>query len=155
MFLFLFALTSAFAQQQLDAKPEDVARLQKDEVARIFKRGGRTRNGLFWSLVVVKKNMKVFVKGANGPFTTKLDQAQMNSLISSVKATNWTTITAKKRVGVSPSAWDGVDIYLSYREGSKVREWSNARYDYSSYVPVQQELEKIEAIGKGGTTDQR
>lgn len=144
--------TLAVSQEMPSGKPEDLARLQADEVARMYRRGGLTRRGPFWSLIVVKKNGKVFVKGVDGSFSTRLSQSKVNDLKVSIRKTPWREIIAQKRSGLPHSAADGTDIYVSYRQEKVIRAWSNAAYDYPGSIPVVEALQQIEVAAKGGTT---
>jgi hypothetical protein len=124
-------------------KPEDVAKLRPAEIVRMYKYGGKTRGGVFHSLLIIGKDFTVTVKDQEGTHRTKLSASQQKELKGMLNTSTWKALTAEKRVDAyPPSAADATDIYLNFRDGKVVRTWSNVKWQYPGSTSILEALDR-------------
>lgn len=141
----------AITTQMPTGDPKDIARLRAGEVVRLYRTGGLTPRGTYFSLMVVTNSGGVFVKDVDGNHTSKLEGSAMASLRKALATTNWKQVTASPRSEpYGPSAYDGTDIYLNFRQGSILRNWNNIQWHFPERFPLLDEVERIrrKTIGK-------
>ncbi len=103
--------------------------LRPGELVRCYRRGGRTRNGLFQELIVVTPKW-VYIKSNTGSTVVEQDAHSRSSWASALKQANPTILRSNKRDNpMFPSAYDAVDVFLSYRYQGQVIRWTNEAYE--------------------------
>jgi hypothetical protein len=100
-----------------------------DEIARVLFIGGRTARGLFSEVYIVSKK-KTVTQIAKTGYTKTLSGDQWKEWELAVKKLDWKGMTAKKAKHPR-AAVDGTDIYLGIRQGTKIRYWSTADFEYN------------------------
>ena len=131
-----------------NGEPKDIARLRLGELARVYRYGGLTTMGPYYRLVVVTKSGKVFVKDSDGNRASQLGASQLRSLAATIQATDWRGAKASPRTeSYGPSAYDGIDIYLSVRHRG-IQSWNNIQWHGPRSFPLLDELERIGRAAK-------
>lgn len=103
--------------------------LRPGEIVRVYRRGGRTRLGLYQTLIVATKT-RVFVKTLETSATYQLDRDQQLKLADAARASLPKLLLEKPRANpMFPSAYDGVDVFLAYNRSGKVVTWTNERFE--------------------------
>lgn len=130
-------------------EPNDIARLRPGELARVYRYGGLSTKGPFFRLVVVTRDGKVFAKDVDGNRTSRLDERQLAALSAMINSTDWKKAKASPRTeDYGPSAYDGIDIYLS-AWACPIQTWNNIQWHGPASFPLLDELERIgRAAGK-------
>lgn len=131
------------------AQPEDAAKLRPTELVRMYKYGGKTRGGVFHSLLIVGKDYTVMVRDQEGTYKSKLNADQRKELKTMLTTATWKALTATKRLDAyPPSAADATDIYLNFRDGKNVRGWSNVKWQYPGSTSILEALDRYAFAAK-------
>lgn len=146
MGMVLAALALGAFQLSALLEPNEAVRLRAGEQVRLYRRGGRTANGLYQALVVVAGD-KVFVKTHTSAGSLKLTGEQKSKLSVALAPINLATLTSKKRDRpMWPSAYDAQDLSLAARRGKDIFTWSNEAYEEPSDVPLLELLQEFESL---------
>jgi hypothetical protein len=140
-------LLLAALQIPMDRDPIEATTLRKDEIARVYKYGGRAVDGVYRSLVVIRDDGTAIVKTATEGARIGLPQTLVDDIKRTIRDLDASRLTAKpKEPPTAPSTYDGVDVYLTVRKGSKEVSWSNVRYEGDSDMPILENLRKVETL---------
>jgi hypothetical protein len=124
--------------------PTELSRLRPGELTRMYRFGGLTVKGANFSLMVVTQSGRVFVKDIDGNRSGILDKARLKTLAETVRRTDMKRLTASPRAEeYSHSAYDGTDIYLSFRHMGSLRSWNNVKWNPPASFPLVEYLIEI------------
>jgi hypothetical protein len=133
-----------FQVQPPPGTPAELSRLRSGELARMYRFGGLTVKGANFSLMAVTQSGRVFVKDIDGNSSGILDEAQLKWLVETVRTTDMKMLTASPRAEeYSHSAYDGTDIYLSFRHMGSLRSWNNVKWNPPASFPLVEYLIEI------------
>ncbi|HEY0866107.1 MAG TPA: hypothetical protein VGE01_01940 [Fimbriimonas sp.] len=140
------ALALALCQLPIDRDPIEASTLRPGELARLYRYGGRTRTGLFRSLVVVRADGTAVVKTAEAGTALRLAPALRSEVVRALASVDLQDLTKRKPRAEAPSTYDGIDVYLSFRRNGRIVRWSNVTHEGVSDMPVLVTLEKVAAL---------
>ena len=124
--------------------PTELSRLRPGELTRMYRFGGLTVKGANFSLMAVTQSGRVFVKDIDGNRSGILDKARLKTLVEAIRRTDMKSLTASPRAEeYSHSAYDGTDIYLSFRQVGALRSWNNVKWNPPASFPLVEYLIEI------------
>ncbi len=132
----MISLLLAFGQGFLDTDLSVLTTLRKGELVRCYQRGGRTRNGTYQALVVVTRS-KVYNKTYMDSIAVPVSPASLMEWTAAIQASPLQSLKQSPRENpMFPSAYDAMDIFLSYRRGKEVIQWTNEKYKEPEKHPL-------------------
>lgn len=138
------ACALTLAVQLPEGDPARISALRTGESVRILRKGGLTQRGMFYSLAAFTTSGKLFIKDVDGEYSYRLSAAEQSDLANSIRTTNLSNLQAKPRSEpYGPSAYDGTDVYMSFRQGLKKIRWNNIHWHDPESFPLREILEKI------------
>ena len=124
-----FLLIGGLSQIPQSLDPAQATMLRKGEIVRCFKRGGRTRNGLYQVLIAIT-GKAIYIKTHMRSDTVRVTEGKWDAILNALRTTDEEDLFSRKRqYAVLHSASDGTDIYISFRKGGKLFRWDNVRFD--------------------------
>ena len=139
MIVATFAVLATLAQVQELPKP---AELRSGEVLRVYERT-MSRRGTFENILVFTPT-KAFSRNGdvrNWAILTSGQQTQLKDILTKDPI----GLRSNKRPNpMWPSAYDGSDIWITYRVGRTLKKWGNNEYEYpTSDCPIAKIIQEI------------
>jgi hypothetical protein len=133
------AFVFALSQDQNWPKP---AELRSGEVLRVYERT-MSRRGTFENILVFTPT-KAFSRNGDARSWAMLTSAQQTQL-KEILIKDPIGLRSNKRTNpMWPSAYDGSDIWITYRLGRTLKKWGNNEYEYpTSDCPIAKFIQEL------------